>query len=49
VERDHALLATLAAHDQHALVAHDGGNRQGDQFGDAQARGVQQLQERRQP
>ena len=45
VERHQPLLVALAAHDQHALVVPRRGNRQRDQFGNAQAGGVKHFQQ----
>ena len=49
VERHQPLLAALAAHHQHSLVAPRGGRRQRHQFGDAQAGGVDDFQQAQQP
>ena len=46
-QRHHPLLAALAADDQHAAVARQRRQRQADQFGDAQAGGVEHLEQRR--
>ena len=47
VERHQPLLAALAAHHQHALIAPRGGGRQRHQFGDAQAGGIDDFEQAR--
>ena len=47
-DRDHSLLAALAAHHQHAVVAQHGGERQPDQLRYPEAGAIEQLDERAQ-
>jgi hypothetical protein len=48
-QRDHALLGALAAHGEETIVAPRHGGRQADQLRDAQAGGVEHLDQRMQP
>ena len=48
-QHHHPVLVALAAHDQGFLARADCGGRQGHQLAHAQARGIEQLQQGRQP